>query len=80
MRLRYEIRKQKDGTWGFFAKGEKQALDYSFNKGIIVKEAAHQLQEAWDRLRVRSELSIKSVAGRIRDKRTYGDDPRKTRG
>ncbi len=38
------------------------------------------LRFAWTDLRIRSELTIKDRHGDIQDKRTYGEDPRRTKG
>jgi hypothetical protein len=52
----------------------------SYNKLSLVTWAAIELDELWDKFRVRSELTIKTKAGEIQDKRTYGDDPARSKG
>lgn len=77
-RLRFEVRKLSDGAWGLFGPGgftEARSV-----KADLVWLAGHLLADAWGSLRLRSELVIKDRKGRIHDTRTYGDDPRRTRG
>ena len=77
-RLRFEVRRTDDGAGGFYA--GKESVGSRAYKSDIVWLAAFNLTSAWENLRIRSELVIKSRDGRIQDTRTYGDDPRRTRG
>lgn len=49
-------------------------------KSTVVDVWADALDQAWLFLAVESELTIKRKDGSIQDKRTYGEDPRRTRG
>lgn len=77
-RLRYEVRLVKPGTWGFFP-GEGQPVYYD-NKGDCVEHASGDCRLLWRRWGIRTELLIKARDGRIIDTRTYGEDPRRTKG
>ena len=78
VRLQFEIR-WEGGAWRFFAPDGVMLLTHSI-KSAVVGSAAHELARSWDRLHVRSELTIKTKAGVICDKRTYGDDPEDIQG
>lgn len=78
-RLRYEIRLGDDGWWGFYAPDRCLASGFRL-KATAVAWASGELENAWNYLDVRSELTIKRRDGSIQDKRTYGADPRRTRG
>lgn len=77
-RLRFEVRKTDDGAWGFYA--GKECVGSRAHKSDMVWLAAFNLTSAWENLRIRSELVIKDRKGRVQDTRTYGDDPRRTKG
>lgn len=64
--------------WGLYAEGLLSAVFTS--KADAVETAAGLLRQAWRYLYVRSELVIKARDGRIIDTRTYGEDPRRTKG
>lgn len=78
-RLRYEIRRMTEGWWAFIGPGPT-VLQTVGRKSDLVWQAAQELAQAWDTLCVRSELVIKRADGTIQDCRTYGDDPRGTKG
>lgn len=77
-RLRFEVRKLADGSWGLFGPGGFTGSRQS--KADMSWLASISLKWAWTMLRIRSELVIKDRKGRVQDTRTYGDDPRRTRG
>ncbi|GMV18586.1 MAG: hypothetical protein AMXMBFR56_68100 [Polyangiaceae bacterium] len=77
-RLVYEIRFE-DGVWSLFAP-DGEALSWRGRKGDVVTMAALYLESAWEDLRIRSELVIKTRGGEIQDKRTYGEDPKRSKG
>ena len=78
-RLVYEVRFE-DGWWECFAPDGETILTGRFGKSDTVDEIRRRLSDAWAFLRLRSELVIKNKKGEIQDKRTYGEDPRRTRG
>lgn len=79
-RLRFEVRLLPSGLWGFVGQDE-HVLAESVSKSALVRDAARVLRLAWKTLRVRSELVICTTAHRIsKDRRTYGDDPRRSKG
>ncbi len=77
-RLVYEIR-FKDDDWHCFAP-DGEVILLCGRKSSLVEIAADRLIDAWNKLRVYSELVIKTKAGKIQDKRTYGEDPQRTKG
>lgn len=77
-RHRGEVQLIERGTWGFL-RGEGQPV-YFDNKGDTVDYAAEECRRLWELWGIRSELVIKDRKGRIQDTRTYGDDPRRTKG
>lgn len=80
-RLRYEIRFEV-GAWMLFGPDDLSGdsiCDRAY-KADLVWLAASLLTNAWEDIGVRSELTIKRRDGSIQDKRTYGADPRRTRG
>jgi hypothetical protein len=54
--------------------------DASIGVGFIDKKSAVRHMAEFSRARVPSQLFIKGRDGRIQDERTYGDDPRRTKG
>jgi uncharacterized protein DUF2188 len=48
--------------------------------GFALKKAAVKYAVEWARANAPSQLFIKGENGRIQDERTYGNDPRKTKG
>lgn len=77
-RLAYEVRFE-NGEWGLFAP-DGEALFWRGRKGDVVTIAALYLRSAWNDLRIRSELVIKTKDGEIQDKCTYGEDPKRSKG
>lgn len=77
-RLVYEVRFE-NGAWSLFAP-DGEALSWRGRKGDVVTMAALYLNSAWEDLHIRSELVIKTKAGEIQDKRTYGEDPKRSKG
>lgn len=91
-RLQYQIRFLKGGrgkpllvfddekAWALIGP-DKKVVRHTIKKRHIVDWAAHELAKAWHTLRVRSELTIFTKSGSaIQDRRTYGADPRRTKG
>jgi hypothetical protein len=78
-RLQYEIRKGGK-NWGLYLRGHRTVLWVDASKRELTLVAAHLLTNAWLDLRIPSELTIKRANGTIQDKRTYGNDPRRTKG
>lgn len=66
-------------AWALFAPGNEFVRTMT-SKRPLVEWAATELNALWDLLRVRSELTIKDKAGDIQDKRTYGEDPVRSKG
>lgn len=78
-RLVYEIRFEK-GFWYLFAPDNEIVATGMGDKKETIRSASERLCGIWFSMRVRSELVIKTKAGTIQDKRTYGLDPRKSKG
>lgn len=77
-RLRFEVRKLSGGAWGLCDQaGPVQCRE---TKRAMVTAASGLLTQLYYDLKVRSELVVKRADGRIQDTRTYGEDPRGTRG
>lgn len=77
-RYRYEVKRVEPGTWCFLpGKGQPVYFD---NKGDCVEHASAMCRMLWECFGIRIELLIKRADGTIQDTRTYGDDPRRTRG
>lgn len=76
-RMQYSIM-YASGVW-VFSRGS-QVLETDTNKKRLVTSAASRLDEAYIGLALRSELTIYGRNGRIQDKRTYGQDPRRSPG
>jgi len=77
-RYRYEVRKLSGGAWGLCDQaGPVQCRE---TKRAMVTVASGLLTQLYYDLKVRSELVIKRADGSIQDTRTYGEDPRRTRG
>lgn len=66
----WKWRVTKNGTLLVYADSQRKALS------IIVPMLNHR----WKQCGEPSELQIKGTDGRIRDSRTYGDDPRGIKG
>lgn len=90
-RLVYEIRFE-DGRWRLFAPDGEPTQIGQFaeeqhpqgrrngSKKEVVASASACLVFVSRDLRIPFELVIKTKDGEIEDKRTYGEDPRRTRG
>lgn len=78
-RHRFEIRPCDDGGWAFVC-SDGTVTHTEKQKRWLVQVVGWELTRAWEGLRLRSELTIKRRDGSIQDKRTYGDDPRRTKG
>lgn len=82
-RMYYEIRQLEtamgERVWAFVCP-DGSVTESRPRKDSLVADVARELRRAWEGLRVRSELVIKDRHGRIQDRRTYGDDPRSSRG
>ncbi len=53
---------------------------YRRNKRALINVISEHLRDRWKLYGELSELIIKKKDGRIQDRRTYGKDPRKTKG
>ena len=77
-RIRWEVRfSRKDGYWSIWR--ERALFDTFRFKAYAVKRAAEHCRTYYYGGEL-SELTIKRRDGTIQDKRTYGADPRRTRG
>lgn len=81
-RHRFEVLRDESGSWCFINTDTQpaQTLDVRGHKADLVWIAAQTLTSAWRDLGIRSELTIKRADGTIQDKRTFGADPRRTKG
>lgn len=80
-RHRFEIRRDESGSWSFVNADTKpgKVLFVHPHKPDAVWLASERLRDA-QTLDIRSELTIKRADGSIQDKRTFGADPRETKG
>ena len=80
-RIRWEVRwDRKIGEWGIWCYPIGNLDRYHRLKRNAVKSAAKSCRECLAEFGELSELTIKRKDGTIQDKRTYGKDPRRTRG
>lgn len=78
-RLHYEIRPDDKAGWGFFDQtGKLQAT--RIKKKELIDVAVEALSHAHLWCGVLSELRIKDRNHKVIDCRTYGDDPKRTKG
>lgn len=74
----YDIHWGSGGHWWFVHEGKILHRD---RKKIYAQWRAQQeLKRAWEMVGLRSELVIHGRDGRIQDRRTYGGDPKRTKG
>lgn len=81
-RLRFEVLRDESGMWAFVSAASlpKKVVHLGKRKRDVVQYASDDLNFIWAEWCIRSELTIKGRDGSIQDTRTYGDDPRRTRG
>jgi hypothetical protein len=78
-RVRYEVRYSRRTKLWCFYRGRVR-IDFDTNKRDAVRSAACYCANRWWLIRERNELVIKRCDNTIQDKRTYGRDPRKSKG
>lgn len=66
--------------WRWHNRGKWKLIDHWPRKADLVGRVALILRQDWAIDRHLAELQIKGKDGRIQDCRTYGRDPRRTRG
>jgi len=81
-RHRFEVLRDESGAWCFVNADTQpgKVVKVLACKRDAVWWAAQDLSYAWEQMHIRSELTIKRADGTIQDKRTFGEDPRRTRG
>lgn len=78
-RQRYVVAFERaSGQW--VTTTERREVGRHDTQAAAVTDAAALCSTRWQYLRRTSELVIKARNGRIRDTRTYGRDPRRTKG
>ena len=77
-RLTYTLR-YRAGLWALIAPDGESCLSGVY-KAALTADCADSLMYAWRTLRIRSELRICDRWGKVVDSRTYGEDPRATKG
>ena len=84
-RLNWSIRwSAEDKAWSLWCEGKCAAVyrpGHCWTKKKAVADAAETLADLLAYDSIRSELTIFTKSGRIgKDKRSYGDDPKETKG
>lgn len=78
-RQRYTVAFERaSGQW--VTTTERREVGRHATQAAAVTDATALCTTSWKHLQLTSELVIKARNGRIRDTRTYGRDPRRTRG
>lgn len=78
-RLTYTLR-YRAGLWVLVAPDGGECKVGRAVKSDAVWASAGYLRDCWSILRIRSELRICDRRGKIVDSRTYGEDPKRTKG
>lgn len=78
-RVRWEVAPSRIG-FGWQVTRNGDPVQWTIRKGPAVSLAASLCAAEWKDYKIRSELYIKGRNGQIEDARTYGEDPRKTKG
>lgn len=70
------------GRWTAFAPGVVRLFPDAVpeTRAELVRRVAFWLRSSWRVLRLRSELVVFRLDGTIGERRTYGRDPRKSKG
>ena len=78
MAKRLELDLVKRGAaWHCDVRGKRKSDNREWRtQGGALQAAEHLLRCLWEELGIASELFIHTAKGVIRDRRTYGDDPR----
>lgn len=78
-RIRWEVRySRKNNFWIVYR--AREIVDYGFWKASAIKYATESCRSCFALRLELSELTIKRKDGTIQDKRTYGRDPRRSKG
>lgn len=78
-RIRWTISPHKRSA-GWCASVKGGARLYYTTQAAAIKATAKHCRQRWKEYKEPHELIIKGRNGRIRDNRTYGNDPRGTKG
>lgn len=83
MRDRYEVGPTNKarkwlGPWRVKLNGE--VVSYEPTQRSAIEYGVLLARGRWEERRIRAEVIIKGTNGRVRDNRTYGFDPRRTKG
>jgi Uncharacterized protein conserved in bacteria (DUF2188) len=76
--VRWNATYLKGGCWLIYLAGVVTGV--AKTKAGAVDLAASECKRQWEDMKILSELTIKKKNGQIQDKRTYGKDPRGTKG